>query len=286
MFEVISGVNIPKDETKVWRYMDLAKLLSILETKTLFFPTVDLLRKMADAREGSLQNLEPSQYVGGTEKSKRDIWGGVVLPVMDKVARKQVAVSCWYVSDHESNAMWKSYLHSNEGIAIQTTFGKLKEAFDNQHPNWLEYGGNFVGQKIPIVAGQVEYVDWQSVLSNTKPMKQFFYKGVSFDHERELRLIAKLFPLVGSPDNLEKGQSFNVETINETHLGLSAKALEQVSRANGVSLPIILDKLITNIYVVPTAAKWFADLIHHIRTRYELSADVQWSDWMAKTPEY
>jgi len=38
------------------------------------------------------------------------------------------AINCWHMNDHESAAMWKLYLKSDEGIAIQSTYRKLKDA--------------------------------------------------------------------------------------------------------------------------------------------------------------
>ena len=45
--------------------------------------------------------------------------------------RRQTAISCWHENQYESAAMWQLYNPSNDGIAIQTTFGKLKLEFLN-----------------------------------------------------------------------------------------------------------------------------------------------------------
>jgi hypothetical protein len=42
--------------------------------------------------------------------------------------RQQTFVSCWSASDHESHALWRIYCGPNEGIAIQTTFGRLRQS--------------------------------------------------------------------------------------------------------------------------------------------------------------
>ena len=56
--------------------------------------------------------------------------------------RKLTLINCWYQSEYESDAMWQ--LYSNNGIAIQTTFGKLKNSFKNSNDN--------------VLIGQVKYI--------------------------------------------------------------------------------------------------------------------------------
>ena len=41
---------------------------------------------------------------------------------------KYNAINCWHMNDHESAAMWKLYLKSNEGIAVQSTYETLRDS--------------------------------------------------------------------------------------------------------------------------------------------------------------
>jgi len=41
--------------------------------------------------------------------------------------RRHTFVNCWTSSEHESHALWRIY-RSSEAVAIQTTFGGLKES--------------------------------------------------------------------------------------------------------------------------------------------------------------
>ena len=45
--------------------------------------------------------------------------------------RKSTFISCWCASEHESHALWRVFCGNKEGIAIQTTVGKLEAAFGN-----------------------------------------------------------------------------------------------------------------------------------------------------------
>lgn len=42
--------------------------------------------------------------------------------------RQTTFVSCWSASDHELHALWRIYCGATEGVAIQTTFGRLRES--------------------------------------------------------------------------------------------------------------------------------------------------------------
>ena len=60
-----------------------------------------------------------------------------------KKNREEFAINCWHLNDHESAAMWKLYLKSNEGIVIQSTFTNLNTVL----PNVTHYnidGGDFL----------------------------------------------------------------------------------------------------------------------------------------------
>ena len=72
MFTRKEYLNTTSDDTLLWRYMDLTKLLSILETEKLFFPTINSLQA-GDPWEGSLSTLEFAQYIGGTEESQKEV---------------------------------------------------------------------------------------------------------------------------------------------------------------------------------------------------------------------
>ncbi len=41
MYEPHEGLTIPRDDARVWRYMDIGKFVSLLNTSTLFFCRLD-----------------------------------------------------------------------------------------------------------------------------------------------------------------------------------------------------------------------------------------------------
>jgi hypothetical protein len=116
------------------------------------------------------------------EAAKRRFIGEHNLGVM-RWSRKLLFISSWHMSNHESVAMWKLYVKSDQGIAVQSTLGRMISSFANS--------------KEDVYIGEVKYVDYekQQIPSNNV----FFlavHKRMSFEYERELRAI------VLSPENL------------------------------------------------------------------------------------
>ncbi len=165
--------QLPADDAKLWRYIDLSKLVSLLATESLFFARAD---QLSDTWEGATtksgldarrQNLEriPAQTTG-------QITGlGVVMSDIFQKARKHTYLSCWHENQNESAAMWKLYVNKDEGVAVQTTFANLKATF-----------AAYCDQRIEI--SKVHY-DLPYPPDNT--LKRFFWKRPSFEHEHEVR---------------------------------------------------------------------------------------------------
>ncbi|MHB1418391.1 MAG: DUF2971 domain-containing protein, partial [Bacillota bacterium] len=91
-------------------------------------------------------------------------------------------VNCWFMSEYESEAMWRLYSQNYDGIAIRSTIGKLKNSVEKtQDRIWL---------------GKVDYIDydrWQPPQVEFDKsllwIEPFFWKRLSFSHEKELRAL-------------------------------------------------------------------------------------------------
>lgn len=176
----------------LWRYVDLAKFVHLIATRTLHFTRIDQFK---DKFEGSypLRNL-------------RD-WERKYPEVGDfKHYRKFACVSCWYESIHESAAMWEIYGKNGQGIAIRSTRERLKESLDDD----------------TLFFENVKYTDFLRKKAKISfPYEAFLFKRIEFKSEQEFRLaIFKLpespgfeggFPRLGSP---EKQEGFPESGIN------------------------------------------------------------------------
>ena len=116
-------------EVKVWRYLDFTKFISLLESKCLYFCR-------ADKFEDPLEGLRPAINKDTNSPNYEGIHH-----------RKHLAVLCWHMNEVESAAMWKLYLNSNEGVAIQTTYSNLKAIFQSKRTMFYMGRVNYIDYK-------------------------------------------------------------------------------------------------------------------------------------------
>lgn len=161
----------PKRDVKVWRYMSLAKFISLLETKSLYLTRVD---RFADPYEGTL-TARTAAGIDAHLKQMGSSNGFEELREMYQKSRKETFVSCWHANDHESEAMWRLYCGSASGVAIQTTYSKLASSIEHQYD---------------VHIGLVRYIDYsEGMFPDANTFSPFMHKRTSFSHEHEVRLV-------------------------------------------------------------------------------------------------
>jgi hypothetical protein len=97
-----------------------------------------------------------------------------------KSHREKVVISSWHINEYESFAMWQIFTKNNEGLAIQSTIGRLKEALQPE---------NRVEQYI----GNVNYIDYKKeYIPFDNAFFPFLFKRKSFQYEREVRIITEV----------------------------------------------------------------------------------------------
>src|SRR5205807_1589624 len=126
-FELHPSFATPNDrDTRIWRYVTLAKLVSMLHARALFFPRSD---RLSDPFEGSYPKMNPVICVeilraaGLAEEAVQQ--SAKHLPASHRNFRRFVAISCWHMNDFESAALWDLYGRTGEAVAIQSTLGGL-----------------------------------------------------------------------------------------------------------------------------------------------------------------
>lgn len=198
----IPHVNFPapKDSAKVWRYFDLAKLLSLVTERKLYFSSLSLL-KTIDPLEGVWSEADYRRFMKSAEDIKQ------FQEISDFFA-EITFVNCWHLNEYESDAMWHRF---GNQFAVQSTFGRLKESFPDDK----------------IHAGKVVYINHFGDLIH-KPKKNNGFllsmrKHKSFDSEREVRVALPEYPpydLTQDPDYPYRGKgvaiNVNVENLVET----------------------------------------------------------------------
>ena len=169
MYKKNDNIKLPEDpDTIVWKYLDLSKFLDLLMSRKLFMSRSD---KFEDQYEGTFS--EPTY-----EEIKKLSENNPEFLDYYKSHREKVVVSSWHINEYESFAMWQIFTQNNEGLAIQSTIGRLQKALKPE----INYS-QFIGE--------VNYIDYKKEYIPFDDMFfPFMFKRKSFQYEREVRIIS------------------------------------------------------------------------------------------------
>lgn len=195
--EVVKAFQPTNSNMKVWRYLDLPKLIDFLQTRSLRFARADTL---GDPFEGSLtkgnitareQLLQDNQERNSTPEKVRQSH-----QYMAHLGIQTIYINCWHGGETESAAMWRLYGTAAGSIAIQSTYERLVSALSDEYHVVL-----------------VQYMDYSN-LEDQIPwgniMSPFMYKRKEFEYEKEVR--AFIWNTKGlEANNLPKGIKVNID---------------------------------------------------------------------------
>ncbi len=263
----------PSMETKIWRYMDFTKFVSILSKSALYFTRMDLLddtfegsipkyfhsKKSAEAKR-QLKGIFPEDYnkrykemLNAEKKLDR------LFYKFNKAKRKLAFINSWHVNESESAAMWRLYLKSPEGVVFQSTFNRLSDSFI---------------QKGNVIFGMIYYVDDYNKESKDFSDINFYlhsfpfmFKRKCFEYEKELRAVILTEPVT------EKAKKQYL-----TKLGIKGMP-------EGLDEQVDLHKLVEKIYVSPTAGAWFEELVRSVVDKYGFNLEITRSS-LADNPTF
>ena len=169
--------------------MDLSKFLDLLLSQKLFMSRSD---KFEDQYEGTFS--EPTY-----EEIKKLAIDNPDFINYYKTHREKVAISSWHINEYESFAMWQIFTQNSEGLAIQSTIGRLQKALYPEN-NFKQY------------IGEVNYIDYKKeYIPFNDLFFPFLFKRKSFQYEREVRIITDV---TDSKIKLNDGLKINVD-INQ-----------------------------------------------------------------------
>jgi hypothetical protein len=215
--------------------MDLSGFLSVLDKRALFFPSIATLSAI-DPYEGepALMRIEAARSQGADELRR--------LQLQKQIFSHLNFFSCWHMNDNESDAMWKIYLKSTEGVAIQSTVSRLKACFLNT-PN-------------TVYMGEVKYVDHGSFIHTVSDRRRsdYMYKRLAFQHEREVR--AGTYRTDLKIEFLDKyGQ------LGTPISGTTIEDLLLFPERKGIYVDVDVSVLVDKVIVSPLSPDWFSDLV-------------------------
>ncbi len=174
------NIKLPDDpDTVVWKYLDLSKFVDLLLYQKLFMSRSD---KFEDQYEGTFSEptFEEIRKLSVDKPEFLDYY---------KIHRQQVVISSWHLNEYESFAMWQIFTQKSEGLAIQSTLGRLQQALAPEK----DYEQHI---------GEVNYIDYKKeYIPFENAFFPFLFKRKSFQYEREIRIISDMTPYNMKIDN-------------------------------------------------------------------------------------
>lgn len=254
------GDNEP--DAPIWRFMNLEKLLALLTKSKMAFPQVAKLAQR-DPKEGAYTNadkqislnletdddlllkivestygpLDASQF----EKEKdgfRKLLDIEKLESTVRVSRERHYVNCWTVGDYEPAQLWSVFASENSGVAIKSTFERMKASFERT-------------EKL-IYYGRVKYLDYDTETISRKGNNVAIYvrrKRREFSHENEFR-----FYTFNEPSNFQT-------------LGYGANP-------DLLMVDCYLEPMIEKVIVAPFAPSWYFDVVTDVVAKFGIDAPV------------
>lgn len=240
---------IPPDNPNVpiWRYIDFAKFVDMLERRKLHFARLDQLGDEFEGAPSAAATEWWRLYYAQRPATTTGNVPGHVVAARDQYygSRGLFFVNCWHMNEHESHAMWRLYSH--DGIAIRSTYSRLLASVDHAAED--------------VHIGRVVYHDHRRAIRPENPgniLSAAFRKGMSFEHERELRALTDRVP----PD--WTGGSFPYDEYKD-------------KQPKGVMVDVDLDGLLERVYVAPGRPPWFKELVVRVMETYKLDKPVETS---------
>jgi len=231
----------PTDETVLWRFMDFTKFVSLLKDKSLFFTRADKFEDPFEGAKGLLKNKPKwdNFYKMHMIEAIRTVPGGSNLNKTDKELLTEALklvdslnqIGKRQVQEAFINC-WYENEHESEAMWKLYT-STLEQGIAIKTTYKRLYGSLYRNPSIHI--GHVNYIDYESRFTGIND--SFWYKRKSFEHEREVRAV-----LI---------DHFSKEPF-------------------GKMVPVNLSELIEKVYVSPTSAIWFKDLVKDVMSKYEI----------------
>jgi hypothetical protein len=265
MYREHKALRTPPDDTNLWRYLDLSHFLLLLSRQSLYFAnrsefddpwegvipagTTEAIKRayrFAVRSYGTVLGADPSKEELEPERLRR-------FEMDLRFEQAIYGVNCWHKNEVESVAMWKLYTQGKDGVAIQTTVGRLKDCLSHE-PR-------------PIFIAEVNYRDHgilpEEELISHDALIPIVTKRRSFAHESEARII--------------------LDRHRDTHpvAGQVFSSEEAFGPSKGETVAINVNNLIERIVASPTYPEWARASLQERVAAAGLEVIVEKSDLLA-----
>ena len=280
----------PSEESKLWRYMGLPKYLSLLQDRSLFFCSLEMMAR-SDPFEGTLpasrfvhrkwasindvpehirdKFLSPDE--GDPEFKLQRLKDNAELRIRHAYAsRKSYFINCWHLSEFESAAMWDIYSRRNEAIAILSSESRFQAAFANAYQD-------IMGGKI----AYGEYSDEDFEMDDSNAFTPVLHKRNSFSYEQEYRLVywdtSVISKQIKSQNGFFRWNGNVVPDIKGSgimNVGRPEEEIESLPAQPGYSISCDINALVEAIYISPLAKDWLLNVVKDVSFKYGLEANL------------
>jgi hypothetical protein len=195
---LFSEKDLPGAKDYLWRYFDIHKFISLIQTNTIRFSRMDTF-------EDPLEGIPLRALLTYRTKLDPDLMEGISMSelILDPQLRdlvppqlqaklrsinaiqKSTFLTCWFAEQRESVAMWNLYSNT-DGVAVKIPFGKLATKLRVAAEGVSAFYG-----------GMVEYLDLNKLFilpsgNDVQQIKVALRKDHSFNHECEFRFVLRM----------------------------------------------------------------------------------------------
>ena len=242
MFQHHDEFEQPNDNAILWRYQDLPRYIDLLLKRQLFFSRAD---KFEDPFEGryTLQSRKVwmKEQLNGSPSTDTD--ENKVREIVEQITEEHhakrtfVTINSWHHNNDENYAMWRIYARGHYGLAVQTTYERLKRCFDVTDKKVLIGKVNYYNESCePIPFGD--------------ELIPFLRKRRIYEYENEVRC-CYVIP--------QEEKEF---------------IWQEQDNYDGIFVSADLDTLIERIYISPYSPKWIRDIVAGINEKFNIRKDI------------
>lgn len=237
------------------RYIDLTKLISLLQKKAIFFTRADRVEDPFEGRYPPSQREERKKWYKYMQETQ-DFFLNMTDADIDKNIieyeeflekyRALTTISCWDCNYSENALMWRSYCNTTTGILIKSSFSRILKSFENT--------------KEDVFVSRVKYLDYgKYLIPDGDTFSPFVHKQHFYRQEEEIRLLHQVDEKAWIHD-WDKEES-----------------------KNGVYIACDIEILIDEIIIAPFAEEWYSNLVNGILEQYNFNKQVKKSNlkWLS-----
>lgn len=271
------------DDEVIYRYMDFAKFVNLLQTKKIHFHKAS---DFGDRFEGSvpeiIEKARRIEYQRAHEKGEIPPNGHTIHAEINKCLRRFTYLNCWHMKEEESVAMWEKYGGSDRAVAIRSTIRNLRRALDGHdgpavYFAEIEYrpysSENESGSRIEDIDIDEELKSEEGfdsrffITRDAHSLVPFVYKRTGFEYEEEMRSIIQSPPINDELDNTIAEIDGDIRKVDfkiYTEDGPKYIDTTQENERDGLDVDIWIHELINKVHVAPDADDWFKQTVEGV----------------------